>query len=251
MQAPWPELVSKNFNEAAQHYNESASIQKDVAFKLAKICSQYPIAPGVWVDLGSGTGILANSLEELHSKQAVIRVDKSQEMINQQPDKCIKQLWDLNFGLPKWYTKPNLLASSFVLHWLEDPQKKLKEWISSLCPKGWIALAIPVNGSFPEWYEAASRANVACTAIDLPSHDSLIEVVANKNIYYNKIEVVKQKSEKVTSLLKPMIKVGAHSSKKKSLNIKDWQYLIRNWPKANGKTQVSLTWLIQLLLIQR
>ena len=74
MQANWSKLVSKNFNEAAQNYNESASIQKDIALKLAKICSKYPIDPGFWVDLGSGTGLLANSLEALHPNQEVINL---------------------------------------------------------------------------------------------------------------------------------------------------------------------------------
>ena len=252
MQANWSKLVSKNFNEAAQSYNDSASIQKDIALKLAQICSKHPIEPGVWVDLGSGTGLLANSLEELHAKQEVIRVDKCQQMINQQPEKCIKQLWDLNVGLPKWHRQPNLLASSFVLHWLNDPQKRLKEWINSLCPSGWIALAIPVKGSFPEWYEAASKAKVSCTAIDLPSHDSLLKVVANKHIYFNKIEVIKQKADKVTSLLKPMINVGAHSSNKKPLSIKGWKHLVSNWPKSEEEEeQITLTWFIQILLIRR
>ncbi len=251
MQANWSKLVSKNFNEAAQNYNESASIQKEIALKLAKICSKHPIEPGVWVDLGSGTGLLANSLEALHPNQEVIRVDNCQQMINEQPDKCIKQLWDLNVGLPKWYRQPNLLASSFVLHWLDDPQQKLKEWINSLDPSGWIALAIPVKGSFPEWHEAASKAKVSCTAIDLPSYDSLREVITNKNVYFNEIEVIKQKADKVTSLLKPMIKVGAHSSNKKALSIKDWQHLVSNWPKSKEDEHITLTWLIQLLLIQK
>ena len=84
--------------------------------------------------------------------------------------KSTKQLWDINDGLPKWSTKPNLLASSFVLHWLNNPQKQLKEWFNSLSLDGWIALAIPIKGSFPEWYEAAEKANLTCTALDLASH---------------------------------------------------------------------------------
>ena len=56
MQKIWSSQVNKNFNEAALSYDESASIQKSTALKLAKICSHHSIKHGLWVDLGSGTG---------------------------------------------------------------------------------------------------------------------------------------------------------------------------------------------------
>jgi len=251
MQKTWSSQVNKNFNEAALSYNKSASIQKSTALKLAKICSHHSIKHGLWVDLGSGTGLLANSLEDLHPNQYVMRLDNSKQMINQHPEKSSKQLWDLNDGLPKWSQKPNLLASSFVLHWLDNPQKQLKEWFNSLSLDGWIALAIPIKGSFPEWYEAAEKANLACTALDLPSYDSLIRVVPKQSILYNKIEVIKQTAKKATSLLKPMIKVGAQSSQKEQLSVSDWRHLLSYWPISNKDKKVNLSWSIQFLLIKR
>ncbi len=251
MQRTWSSQVNKNFNEAALRYNESASIQKSTALKLAKICSYHSIKHGLWVDLGSGTGLLAKSLEDLHPNQYVVRLDNSINMINQHSEKSVKQLWDLNTGLPKWSKKPNLLASSFVLHWLENPQKQLREWFNSLSLEGWIALAIPIKGSFPEWYEAAKKADLTCTALDLPSYDSLIKVVPKKSILYNKIEVFKQTAKKATSLLKPMIKVGAQGSQKEQLSISDWRHLLSFWPISNKDKQVSLSWSIQFLVIKR
>ena len=251
MQTKWSSIVKKNFNEAALNYNESATIQKSTAVKLAKICSHYPIENGLWVDLGSGTGLLAKSLEDLHPNQDVLRLDNSKQMINQHSRKSVKQLWDLNNGLPNWSKKPSLLASSFVLHWLDNPQEKLREWFNSLNSNGWIALAIPIKGSFPEWHEAAKQANSTCTALDLPSYDSLIRAIPNQNISYNKVEIIKQTSEKATSLLKPMIRVGAQSSHKKQLSISDWRHLLSCWPISNKDKHVSLSWSIQFLLIKR
>ncbi len=251
MQKTWSSQVNKNFNDAALNYNESASIQKSTALKLAKICSHHSIKHGLWVDLGSGTGLLAKSLEDLHPNQNVVRLDNSKKMMDQHSEKSVKQLWDLNNGLPKWSEKPNLLASSFVLHWLDNPQKKLKEWLNALSLDGCIALAIPIKGSFPEWYEAAEKANLICTAIDLPSYDSLIRVVPKQSILYNKIEVIKQTAKRATSLLKPMIKVGAQSSQKEQLSVSDWRHLLSFWPISNKDKQVSLSWSIQFLLIKR
>ena len=251
MHKTWSSQVNKNFNDAALSYNESASIQKSTALKLAQLCSHNSIKHGLWVDLGSGTGLLAKSLEDLHPNQAVMRLDNSKTMIDQHSEKNVTQLWDLNAGLPKWTQKPNLLASSFVLHWLDNPQKQLREWFDSLSLDGWIALALPIKGSFPEWYEAAENAESTCSALDLPSHDSLIRVVPKQSIFYNKIEVVKQTAKKATSLLKPMIKVGAQSSKKEQLSISDWRHLLSFWPISNKDKQVSLSWSIQFLLIKR
>ena len=149
MHRTWSSQVKENFNEAALNYNESASIQKRTALELAKICSNHSIKHGLWVDLGSGTGLLAKSLEALHPSQYVMRLDNSKKMLDQHSTKCSKQFWDLNNGLPKWSKRPNLLASSFVLHWLDNPQKQLKEWFNSLSPDGYNALAIPIKGSFP------------------------------------------------------------------------------------------------------
>ena len=251
MHRTWSSQVKENFNEAALNYNESASIQKSTALELANICSHHSIKHGLWIDLGSGTGLLAKSLEDLHPNQYVMRLDNSKKMIDQHPEKSVKQLWDLNDGLPKWSEKPNLLASSFVLHWLDNPQKQLKKWFNSLSLDGWIALAIPVKGSFPEWYEAADKANLTCTALDLPTYDSLIRVVPKQSILYNKIKIIKQTAKKVTSLLKPMIKVGAQSSKKEQLSISDWRHLLSFWPISNQDKEVSLSWSIQFLLIKR
>ena len=251
MQKTWANQVNKNFNEAALSYNESASIQKNTASKLAKICSHHSIKRGLWVDLGSGTGLLAKSLEELHPNQYVLRLDISKKMFDQHSEKDVKQLWDLNNGLPKWSEKPNLLASSFVLHWLNNPQEQLRNWFNSLNSDGWIALAIPIKGSFPEWYKAAEQAGLACTALELPSHNSLKRVVPNQNIFYDKIEVIKQTDKKATSLLKPMIKVGAQSSHKEQLSISNWRNLLSYWPISNKDKRVSLSWSIQFLLIKR
>ena len=251
MTKTWSTQVTQNFNEAALKYNESAAIQKNTALKLAQICFEHPIKNGLWVDLGSGTGLLANALESLNKNQNVLRLDNSRQMINQNSEKSTKQLWDLNDGLPNWPKKPSLLASSFVLHWLINPQEQLSEWFKFLSSDGWIALAIPIKGSFTEWYEAAEQADLRCTALELPSHDSLIRVIPNQSILYNKVEIIKQTAEKATSLLKSMIKVGAQSSHKEQLSVSDWRHLLSYWPISNKDKQVSLSWSIQFLLLKR
>ncbi len=251
MTSQWSKLILKNFGNAAASYNQEAKLQKRFAWLIAEKCSQQHIPKGIWADLGSGTGLLAEALETLHPNQSVIRVDASKEMLMQHPTISQTQLWDLNFGLPTWSTQPALLASSFALHWLKDPSNCIQEWLKALTPGGFLAIALPVEGSFQEWHFAASKSSVRCTAMQLPSKELILKNLDAKHIRYQKLHIYKDKASKVSSLLKPMIKIGAHSTPQFNLKVGQWKELQKAWPRSSLDNTVKLSWLIQLLLIQR
>ncbi len=247
----WQEVILRNFEYAAKNYNSGAEIQRIFAWKLAKKCSEHSIANGLWADLGAGTGLLAEALELLNPSQSVIRVDRSKSMLEQHNPSSLTNLWDLNFGLPSWSELPTLLASNFALHWLNEPQTRVTEWFNALAPGGWLALVLPVNGSFPEWYEASNQAKVPCTANIFPTSKSLLKPLPLKKIQYARQHLFTQKSTKVTSLLKPMVKVGAQACQHRSLSVGDWKRLQKHWPRSLGTKEVTLTWKIQILLAQK
>ena len=251
MTSTWPRKILKNFGDAAPLYNKEAGIQKDVAWQLAKRCSKESIPEGIWTDLGAGTGLLAEALEELNPNQSVLRVDGSQEMLAQHKPESQTKLWDLNFGLPTLCKPPSLIASSFALHWLHNPTRRIEEWFSALTPGGWLAIALPVKGSFREWHLAANKAGVPCTAMSLPSHESLLEVFHPRNIRYKKLQNITQKAYGVRSLLKPMIKVGAQASPQDHLSVGEWKKLKGAWLSDPSPKSLRLTWIIQILLVQK
>ena len=250
MKQTWQKHVFKNFDEAAEIYNLHASIQKNIALQLSKLCSKQSIPKGIWLDLGSGTGLLAESLESLNPNQEVFRIDSSKKMIALHKNTKQKQIWDLNHGLPILPKPPKLIASSFVLHWLNNPSNRIKEWFNALDHDGWLALAIPINGSFSEWDEASAKANVPCTALKLPSEKSLLESIQDKNIRHNQLIHITQTSKSITSLFKTMINVGAQASNHPSLKPSQWKRLQKSWPLTTTN-EVNLTWLIKMLLIQK
>ncbi len=247
----WSKQVLENFGQAAVKYSQNAQLQRAFAWRLAQKCSKEFIPKGIWVDLGTGTGILADSFEALHPNQSVIRVDGSEEMLCQHHHKSQTQLCDLNLGLPNWPKQPTLIASNFALHWLDSPTSRLKEWFEALAPGGWLAIALPIQGSFHEWHLAAHQANVPCSALSLPSHDSLLKALNPQNIYYQKLHKFTQTSSKIYPLLNPISKIGAQSSRKRSLSIGEWRRLQKSWSCLNENKTINLTWLIQLLLIKR
>ena len=250
MKKAWQENVFNNFDDAADRYNANVNIQKDIAWKLSELCNEQAIPKGIWLDLGSGTGLLAESLEALNPSQQVFRIDSSKKMIELHKDTIHKQVWDLNKGLPTLPEAPKLIASSFVLHWLKNPSERIKEWFNALEEGGWLALAIPINGSFSEWYQASKKASVPCTALDLPSDKSLLQFIKSKNIRHNKLIQFKQTANNLNSLFKPIVKIGAQASKHHSLKVSEWKRLQKSWSLTTAN-EVNLTWLIQMVLIEK
>ena len=246
----WQKLVLRNFDAAAPRYNNNAELQKKIAWELANLCSKQSIAKGIWLDLGSGTGLLAESLEHLNPDQSVLRIDNSKAMLDLHTHTNQKRVWDLNNGLPHLSEAPKLIASSFVLHWLINPTERLTEWFNTLGNGGLLAVSIPIKGSFPEWYQAAQKADVPCTALSLPLQESLIQTFSPKNIQHNQLVYITQKASNVTSLFKSIVKVGAQTSQESSLKIGEWKRLQKAWAVSKNK-EVSLTWVIQLLLVKK
>ncbi len=247
----WSQIVLKNFEGAAETYNKQALLQRSIAWRLAMQCSNLPIPKGLWVDLGAGTGLLANALETCNKGTSVLRLDGSPGMLKRHHLNKHTKLWDLNQGLPSWPRVPTLLTSSFVLHWLKDPQARLKEWFVALPPGGWLVLAVPVEGSFPQWHYAANQAGVCCTAMPLPNKSELISTLPQESIFYNHLHFFTTSSHEVLPLLKQLRQIGAHASPKASLDIGKWRRVTNSWPRNENNHSFNLTWHIQLLFIRR
>ena len=245
-----PEVIIKNFEAASREYNEHASIQKLFASELAKECAKISIPEGLWVDLGSGTGLLANALEENNPGQKILRVDGSKGMLSQQIDGSKSQLWNLNSGLPNWSEPPSLLASSFSLHWLASPTKRLEEWLKALKPSGWLALVVPIQESFPEWQLACKKANVGFTALPLPSRSLILEPLSKVHLSFHKIHKVTQEADSAVDLLKLITKIGAQGTTKQQLKAGELRRLLNHWPINRNTKKAHLTWYVQMLLVQ-
>ena len=250
-QAEFSKSIIKNFNIAAENYESSAFIQSKVASLLVKACKHRSIEKGLWLDLGSGTGLLAKKLEDSFPRNKVIRIDASSNMLNQQPDDSKKILHDLNLGLPKLDRKPNLIASSFALHWLEKPEIRVKEWLSSLTKGGWLALAYPIHGSFHEWQKAAHKANVSFTAIDFPKVELIEQNFKKHSIKSNESYRFETEGDSLASLLKPISTIGAQATKKNKLSIGEFRRLEKTWLEFRGNKPLKLTWLVQVVLIKK
>ena len=251
MSASWTNHVLNGFGQAASRYESLAVLQRAVAQRLAGLCSRSPIPRGLWVDLGSGTGLLADALEASHPGQSVLRIDGSAAMLDLHPTRAQTARLDLNNDLPQWSQDPMLLASSFSLHWLPAPHRVLRHWFERLGPGGWLAVTVPVAGSFPQWQRAAETARVPCTALPLPETESLLQELPVSAVQRCLILKLSQNADHPIRLLKPMSAIGAGSTPAPSLSPAAWRRLCRAWPRPSDKQTVTLTWHVLLLLVKR
>ena len=66
-----PKNILQNFNDACDNYNAEAIVQNNIAKQLAEECTKKMVPPGIWIDLGAGTGLLADELEKLNKPQSL------------------------------------------------------------------------------------------------------------------------------------------------------------------------------------
>ena len=251
MSNTWGAKVLRSFDGAATQYNRAARLQTAMAWRLAGHCQRLPIPAGRWLDLGSGTGLLADAIEQRNPGKVVERIDGSPSMLARSSRPDHTQLWDLTEPLESWDDPPTLIASSFCLHWLSDPGTKLQHWYECLAPGGWLIVALPIEGCFPQWHAAAQQAAVPCSALQFPSSEALLASLPKQRIRQQQELSFSEQASHITALLRPMQTIGAGTSTRSALNVKQWRRLIAHWPERSSEGQVRLTWLIQLLVIER
>lgn len=165
--------VRHHFGRQAAAYETQALLQRAVACRLGRLCRTLPLPAGPRADLGAGSGLLSRALPA----HGLLQLDLCSELLRCNPQQP-QLLWDLNDGLPSALQGAALLASNFALQWLDDPAGQLGRWCGALAPGGWLVLAVPTAGSFPQWRRAATAAGVPCTALDLPAADGLLRAAA-------------------------------------------------------------------------
>lgn len=244
------ERVRRRFGRRADGYERHALLQRAVAWRLGRLCRQLPLPDGPTADLGAGTGLLSSAMVRHHASlqaRSPLQVDLCPELLarNPWPD---RQQWNLNDGLPPPLQGAALLASSFALQWLEAPAVQLAEWCRSLAPGGWLALAVPTAGSFPQWRHAASLAAVRCTALPLPTADQLLATSAAAGLQpliARRLRFSRPRQGGLAAL-RQLRQLGADASRQPPLTASQLRRLLAHWP---GET--PLLWEVLLLVARK
>ena len=251
---PFSARVRACFSGAARHYDRGARIQRSIAWRLGHLCRSLELVEGPRADLGAGTGLLARSIALQRPGLRLLRLDNCQALLEQEPQgpETAGQhlLWDLNLGLPAQLQGASLLASSFALQWLEQPQLQLERWASHLAPGGWLVLAVPCSRSFQQWRQAAERAGVPYTGLALPQANDLIAAVRGplqlqrcQRLHFSRWHPA------ALPFLRGLKAIGAQASPSGQLGRAELRRLQAHWP-GNPAVQ-PLEWEVLLLIARK
>ena len=153
----WNKEIKTNFNNAASNYTKYSFIQKYFADEIGHVLKNLNIPDGEWFDFGSGTGILADKLEEIFLGAKVTRIDFSQKMLYQNKKGSKILLHDLNRKLPLSIQNCSLIVSNFCIHWLDNPEANLRDWLEKLKSGGYLIVSFPSENCFPEWRNTCKK----------------------------------------------------------------------------------------------
>ena len=248
--------VRAGFARRAGHYDGQARLQQAVAWRLARWCRDLPLPAGPVADLGCGSGLLSRALMghwTALAGQSPLQLDYCPSLLALNPLLASafpgpQRLWDLNDGLPIELAQAALLASSFALHWLDDPVGQLEGWCDRLAPGGWLLLAVPTAGSFPQWRQAAAAAAVPCTALDLPEAAALLAGIGDRGLRPQRQALLRfsQAGPEGLASLRQLKAMGAGTSRQAPLSPGQWRRLRIHWPSPGG-----LSWEVLLVLARR
>ena len=246
----WNEKVKNNCNNAAENYLNHSNIQRFFAKKIVYFLKGLNIREGEWIDLGSGTGLLADEIEKEFSSKKVTRVDFSKRMLLQNKESSKKILWDLNSGLPQSLKKCSLIVSNFCIHWLEEPEKIIKEWFSKLLPNGYLIIVYPTRESFPEWKKTCTEINSEYSGLTFPSSEMIIKNFKYDEIYFSEKYLYVEKFPDIYKLLKSIVNIGAQTTKCKRKTVRELKEMQKFWPK-NETNSVNLSWEINIQILKK
>jgi malonyl-CoA O-methyltransferase len=255
---PFCQQVRQAFARRVAAYEPQARLQRSIAWRLAGWAQHHGwgqgLPQGPSADLGAGTGLVGRALEAWH-----IPLPGPLQQLDLCPEALARNgsgptlPWNLNQGLPAQLQGAALLTSSFALQWLDAPTKALVHWGDQLAPGGWLLLAVPTAGSFPQWRQAAQRAGVACTALELPRAEALLQAVTRGGVETVRSQVLtfshQPHSGGSTPLgaLRAIQAIGAGTSRKAApLPPGAWRKLLAAWPQGG-----QLSWEVLLLLAQK
>tara|TARA_Y100000766_G_scaffold39093_1_gene29012 strand:- start:36 stop:794 length:759 start_codon:yes stop_codon:yes gene_type:complete len=246
----WNKTIKNNFDNAANNYLIYSNIQRFFAKQITSHIKELNIQKGEWIDLGSGTGLLADEIEKEFSTKKVSRLDFSKKMLLQNKLSRKKILWDLNYELPTTINDCALITSNFCLHWLNNPEKKIKNWFNKLRSGGYLIISYPTQECFPEWKETCKKIDIEYSGLSFLNTDELSKDFNSDEICYSKKFLYKENFPNVYKLFRSIVNVGAKSSRCKRKTVKELKSMQKFWPKNQNNT-VNLSWEISIQIIKK
>lgn len=141
-----PNRIRHNFGRAAPRYERHDALHRAVQDELQGRLDFYLETPQRVLDIGSGTGRASAALKNRWPSAQVIAIDLAVPMLQQARR---HSRWRRRFArvaangaqLPLASKSIDVIHSNLCLHWCDDLQPMLREWVRVLRSGGYLALS--------------------------------------------------------------------------------------------------------------
>ena len=249
--------VASSFSRAANSYDRSAQLQRDVGNELLQICQLktastvstkkiYPV-----LDLGSGTGYFSEKLAALFPHSELICLDIAQGMLEHaksMPGRdSFKWVCADAEALPLASNSIGLLFSSLAIQWCENLVQLFSEIDRVLKPGGLALISSLGPASLNElrlsWQGVDDKVHVNKFA---PREEILTSLPASLSVEVNRQQMRVLEYEKLQQLTTDLKNIGAHNmnaGEAKGLpgriKIKKFKRNYESFRQGNGKLPAS------------
>jgi malonyl-CoA O-methyltransferase len=160
------------FDAAAESYDAATQAQREVARALVARAARESQSPATLLDLGAGTGHVIEGALKQWPATRLTALDAAPAMLARLREKW-PQVAILRGdaarleGLGRY----DLILSSMMAHWLDDPRAALLGWREHLAPGGVLCVAAPIAGSLREWRDLTASAGIEDRLWSFPRED--------------------------------------------------------------------------------
>jgi len=258
--------IRRSFQRAADHYDEAAFLQHEVARRLDDHLDGVKIAPQRILDAGCGTGFGTSLLRARYPRADVVGLDLADAMLHQAAARQRGSVWEKlrarlmpnvpNFvpvcgdieRLPLARDSFDMTWSSLALQWVGDLQASFKEIRRVLKPGGLFIFA-----SFGP--DTLQELRAASSGVDGHHHvnrfidmhdvgDALVHAGFSNPVM--EMEQIRLTYDDLPALLRDLKAIGAHTvleGRREGLMGKSaWQQLRRNYEKYRQDDRLPATY---------
>jgi malonyl-CoA O-methyltransferase len=227
------ERIARSFDRSATSYDKAAGLQRECADKLISMMQKnIECAPTSMLDIGTGTGYLAEGLSGLYPNANLTINDISPKMLNAaflsvSPKIVEVILGDMdeerNFGAY------DLVASNLALQWSDNIVATIKNFAEKA---KYVAFTCLLDGSFKEWQETVESLSLSKPLYDYPTKGDLETSLSAVGIIDSTILEFNLPFDRPKEVVKYFQDLGAITNKK-SFSIKEMRKMMNVNIKQN------------------